>query len=77
MGAVCVFLQHSPVLVLKATDREPVVLIVVTQVHIAATAPKAHVVRAVAIVLRRSPDERVAALVPVIPFVVPIASREH
>ena len=64
-------------IVLEATNREPVVLTAVVQAHIVEVEEQVDVVRADAIVLRRTPEFRAVALVAVIPSVVPFASRER
>ena len=71
-------------LVLHATNREPVVLVVVVQVRVVVAVVQAHEVRAVATVLCRvatvlcrTPEVRVVALVVVIPVAVPAAGRER
>ena len=64
-------------LVPKATNRVPVVLVVVEQVRTIVAVVQAHEVRAVAIVLRRTPDVRAVALAVEIPIVVPEASRQR
>ena len=64
-------------LVLKAPNREPEVLEVAVQVRKVAVVAQAHAVRVVAIVLGRTPEVRVVALVDVIPTAVPEASRQR
>ena len=64
-------------LVLKATNRKTDALEVVAQVRIGAEVVQVHAVREVAIVLRRTPEVRVVALVVVIPTAVPAASRQR
>ena len=63
--------------VFDATNRKPEVLVVVVQVRIVVVVVQAHVVRVVAIVLCRTPEERVVALAVVTPIVEPVAGRQH
>lgn len=62
--------------ILESMNRKPVVLVVVVQVRAAEAVVQAHVVREVAIVLGRTPEVRVVALVVVIPIEAPEAGRE-
>ena len=64
-------------LVLETTNRKPAVLAVVVQVRIVVVAAQIHVVRAVAVVLSRTPEVRVVALAVVIPKVVTEAGRKR
>ena len=64
-------------LVLDASNRIPVALVVVVQVRIAVAVEQVHVVRVFAIVLCRTPEVRFDAFVFVIPIAVPVASRQR
>ena len=64
-------------LVLEATNRKPVVLVVDVQVRIVVVAVQEHIIRETAIVLCRTPEVRVGALEVVIPEAVPAVGRER
>ena len=67
----------TSLLVLYATDRKPVVLIVVVRTRTVVIVDQAHFVRIVAIALRGTPEDRMNALVVVIPIVASVTSRER
>ena len=67
----------ASLLVLETTNRKPVVLIAVVQVRVVEVDVQEHVVRVVAIVLRRTPEVRVEALVVATPIAAPVAGRQR
>ena len=63
--------------VFEATNRKPVVLAAVAQERKVAAVVQVHAARVAAIVLSRTPEERVVALAVEIPIVAPVASRQR
>ncbi len=63
--------------VFDATNRKPVALVAVVQVRTVVVVVQVNAERVVAIVLCRTPEERVVALGVVIPIVVPVAGRQR
>ena len=64
-------------LIFDATNRKPVALVAVVQARIVAVVVQDHAVRVIAIVISRTPEVRVVALVVEMPIAAPAASRQR